>query len=252
MKINLKTLAVVSLLATMSSAALAQNILSRSTHLNWSSTYGGGPTVFTPSAQTIKNDLVTSDTTNLSFNDSKAGDFPIGWTASVDINLTQSHSINGSFSNFQSISGAMTTTKTTSASGIGVAFISSTLPGNELIFEFSVANQMNYSLTGNLYYDLDGAFVNSIVSIQAFNGFFWADILGATTAPLGNSQNFNFTGTLGAGTYRMFSGQATNNGPSYNANNSFTLTNLDAVPEPGTMIALTALAIAAARRRKQK
>jgi hypothetical protein len=253
MKIQNKTLAALAVATAMTIpvVASAQNITSRTTQMNWDSLYGGGPTIFEPSDSFISSTMESNFSNSMGFTDSQTGDFPIGWTAAVDIDINQSFSITGPLTNFTSISADMDGFKNQSASGIGSAGIGSNLPGNSLIFEFDVATTMNYSLTGSLYYDPNGAFENSVVSIQTFNGVFWTGIPGATTSQLGNNQNFNFSGTLAAGSYRIFSSNTLPGGfSSYQGSNNYTFTNLDAVPEPGTLLVVGAAALFARKKRK--
>ena len=242
----------VALCAIAPSLGLAQNITARTTNMNWDAIYGGGPTIFQPFDNFSSSAMESSFSNNMNFSDAQNGDWPIPWAAAVAIDINQSFSVVGPYSNFTSISANLHGSKSQGASGIGAAGMQSILPGNELIFNFSVASSMNFSLAGDFHYDETFPFVDSVVSIQTYNGFFWSDMIGVSTTPLGNSGSFNFTGNLNAGDYRLYSYSTLHSGPAVqSSSNNYTLTNLDAVPEPGTMIIVGAAALLA-RRRKRK
>lgn len=250
MKINTATLTTIAVLGLLPGTALAQNITARSTQMNWSSLYGGGPTGFSPFDTFSNNSIQSSFSNTLSFSDSKSGDFPLAWTAFVNIEFNQQFNITGPLNNFSQIQSSMSGSKSQGASGIGSAGIQSVLPGNELVIEFTVANTMNYNLAGSWLTDADST---SQVKLDRKVGQDWANIHSSLFLFQGSNGAFDWTGQLTQGTYRIFSQNELLNGfNTFQGGHNYTFTNLDAVPEPGTMIALSAIAIAAVRRRNQR
>lgn len=244
------TILVITGLLAVPNVAMAQTITQRMTNMNWASLYGGGTTSFNPSDSFSSNALESSFSHNMNFADSQSGVSPLSWTADVQIDINQSFNINGPLNNFASISTNQNGSKSQSAGGqIGVAGINSVLPGNELIFEFVVTSSMNYQLSA----DWSSTVANSSwMALAWFNGSSFQGVHDTRQLFLGTNGTFDWTGTLNAGVYRLVSQNELNNGNLvFVGQNNYTFTNLDAVPEPGTMIVIGAAALLA-RRRKQK
>jgi hypothetical protein len=249
MKFHNATLALVVTAGILPALSVAQNLTGRTTNMNWTSLYGGGPTSSSPFGNFSDASIQSNFSKTMSFSDSKSGDFPLPWTAFVEIEFNQQFSVTGPLNNFSQIQSSMSGSKSQGASGIGAAGIQSVLPGNELIMEFTVANTMNYNLAGSWMTDADNT---SQVKLDRKVGQDWANIHSSLFLFQGSNGAFNWTGQLTQGTYRIYSQNELLNGfNSFEGGHNYTFTNLDAVPEPGTMLALSALAIAAARRRKQ-
>lgn len=229
----------------------AQSIIGRSTTMQFTSLYGGGPDSWDPSGNLGKTDVVLSDTSTLEFADDRTGTFPLDWTAGVSINMLQTHTITGSLSAFQTIEGSMRSTNTTYATGIGAAGI----PGSqEQVITFEIDQLTNYRFEGHVFYPNGGAFKRSIIEMQFFFPWGWSNIFNTALPDLGPDGTFDFTGQMEPGSYRIrnyaeLQGAANT---TFIANNDYKLTNLDAVPEPASMLGLGAgLAALAARRRRR-
>lgn len=245
---RLTTTAVLGLVVT--SVAFGQTIVSRQTDMSWTSLYGGGPTSFDPSDSLSKSIVVASDSSQLAFSDSQSGDFPLGWTASVAINMLQTHSISGPLNSFQSISASMVNTNSTTATGIGQAGI----PGqSEQYIGFTIESAINYRFEGSVFYPNGGAFRRSIIELQGNFPWGWSNIFSTALPDIGSDGSFSFVGNLAPGQYRIrnyaeLQGAANN---SFTANNEYTFTNLDAVPEPFSMVILGGGALIALGRRRR-
>lgn len=229
----------------------AQSIVSRSTFMEFDALYGGGPDSWDPSGSVNKSNMVLSDSSTLQFSDERAGTFPLDWTAGVSFDMLQTHAITGLLSNFHTISGSMRSTNTTYATGIGTAGI----PGvQEQIIGFEISQPTNYRLEGSIFYPNGGTFRRSIVELQYQFVWGWSNIWSTALPDLGWDASFDFTGLMEPGNYRIrnFAELQREPNATFVANNDYTLTNLDAVPEPASMLGLGAgLAALAARRRRR-
>ncbi len=247
------TFGVLIALALVAAPALsrAQSIVSRSTFMEFDAFYGGGPDTWDPSGTVSEFDVVLSDSNTLTFADDRAGTFPIEWTAGVSFDMLQTHTITGSLGAFQTISGTMRSTNTTYATGIGVAGI----PGSqEQLIGFEVSQPTNYRLEGSILFNNGGNIRRSIVELQYEFFFGWANIFSTAGPDLGPDASFSYDGLLEPGNYRIrnYAELQREGNVTFVANNEYILTNLDAVPEPASMLGLGAgLAALAARRRRR-
>lgn len=247
------TFGVLFALALVATPALssAQSITSRSTFMEYDAFYGGGPDTWDPYESITKSDVVLTDSSVLQFADTRAGSFPIEWTAGVSVDMTQSHTITGSLAAFETISASMQNTNTTFATGIGVAGI----PGvSEQVIGFAISQPTNYRFEGSILFNNGGNIRRSIVELQYEFTFGWANIFSTAGPDLGPDASFSYDGLLEPGNYRIrnFAELQRDYNFTFVANNEYTLTNLDAVPEPASMLGLGAgLAALAARRRRR-
>lgn len=247
---SLMMVAGVAALLGSANLSLGQTIVGRQTEMSWSALYGGGPTIFNPSDSLSKNDVVLSDVSQLTFADAQAGDFPLPWTASVAISMEQTHTITGSLSSFHTISASMTNSNVTADSGIGVAGI----PGSsELYIAFDLASSIDYRFEGSVFYPNGGVFQRSVIQLQVLRPWGWVDLFSTALPNIGPDASFSIGGQLEAGSYRIRSyGELQNAGNvSFVANNEYTFTNLNAVPEPSTMLLMAGAGIAAMKRRRR-
>lgn len=231
--------------------AFGQVVTGRTTNMNWHALYGGGPTIFDVGDSLADTVLEQSDSNSMAFSDSQTGTFPLPWTANVAIDFGQTYSVTGPLSNFSSISQNMGGSKSQSASGIGAAGIDSAIPGNRLYIDFDVASSMNYNFAGAVFFEINGAQVNSFMTLAKFNGSSYSSLIDSRQMGLGNNFTFDISGTLGAGSYRLVAQTEIPGGPStYNVGNSYTFTNTDAVPEPTTLAVIGVAALVGGLRRK--
>ncbi|MEZ5163331.1 MAG: PEP-CTERM sorting domain-containing protein [Fimbriimonadaceae bacterium] len=250
--LGIKPIAALSLTLFACTPALALNMTTRSTAMNWSAIYGGGPTVITPSDSFTASNLTNSFSNSMQFSDTQSGDFPGNWTASVAIDIGQFFSVIGPLTDFVYINGSQYGTKAQAATGIGSAGIQSAVPGNRMEHTFDAATAFNYNLNGNFFYEVNGAQLNAYVMMQKWNGSGFSTIWDSRLQGLGNAGSYDVTGQLTAGTYKLIAQTETPLGPTfYSVSNVFRFTNLDAVPEPATMFALGGFALVALRRRKK-
>jgi hypothetical protein len=103
MKFHNATLALVVTAGILPALSVAQNLTGRTTNMNWTSLYGGGPTSFSPFGNFSDASIQSNFSNTMSFSDSKSGDFPLPWTAFVEIEFNQQFSVTGPLNNFSQI-----------------------------------------------------------------------------------------------------------------------------------------------------
>lgn len=235
----------------IAATASSQSIVARTTDMNWHTLYGGGPTIIEKSDSFSSTDIESSFVHHMGYEDHAVGDFPLDWTANVQVDVEQSFNIQGPLSGFSSVSTSMTSSKLQSATGIGGAGIDSGLPGNLLTLDFEVTEPFDYDLSGNLEYGANGANVYAYVMLLKDLGSSWVALYDTRQTGIGNIGNFTKTGNLEAGHYRLLSQVELSLGlTSHQSQYNYTFTNLNAVPEPASFLALSLGGLLALRRNK--
>lgn len=162
------------------------------------------------------------------------GNGPNGaWQAGISYDLSQTFTPTA-----LGFAGSGQTTMSSFLVGSGFSSVSTGLPGNNLLVMFDNTTVTDFQFSG---FVSDHAFI----TLQRHNGVEWESVFSTSTAGA-----FNYAGTLTLGNYYIRGiGDASANGnmmASSNWNYSFA-----AVPEPGSVVALTFGALALLRRRKR-
>ena len=188
----------------------AQVLTSRFTRLNYNYVYGAGGDSHVGGDTYERNTLLASDTIPMSYQGSTFGSLPgeppSPYTAGVNCDLSYDYSVTGPLNNFTSINANHNTHVDSSATGVGVALMNSTNPGNATTLEFTMARPTRYSLAGQC---VGSDPYSAEVTLRHFDGFSYA--LWDTTIFLPSGLGlFNFTRTMPAGPYRLYSATGLN------------------------------------------
>jgi hypothetical protein len=236
------------LLAVSAAAAHAQTLTSRLSTLNYNYVFGAGADTHTDTITITDPALQLSDTKSTSFSDATSGVLPGGqpYSAGVLTSLQHEYGVAGLLSQFQAITASASSRASAATSGLGSALLVASNPGNEIIFDFTVAQPVDYHLTGSITLPAASAF--SFVALQRFDGIVWQNSpFNSIFLPNGQG-GFDVSGTLQPGSYRVRSALALNAHPGddFTASYNYQLT----VPEPGVM-ALLGLGVTSLVRRNR-
>jgi len=223
-------------LAFSAVAVNAQTITAHQTTLNYNYVFGAGGDSNVGDDEVIDTNLAFTDSEHLEYSGFTSGTLPGGtpYTAGVDTELDTSYLITGSLSSFEEISVEGRSWGRATGTGAGIGLMISANPGNQTIFNFSVAGSMDYRLQGQISGDEVG--VGHLVALQRWDGIVWQQVFTSWSLP-GLQGSFDVNGTLNAGDYRMLSHIAFKADTNETWNNSYNYT-LTAVPEPITALGL--------------
>lgn len=239
------------LLATCIQVAQAQSIVGRASELNFNGVYGFGGDTNTPSGSVIDSALLLTDNESLGFTGSTSGIGPgnLAYAAGVEVALNHTYAITGSLASFSSITASATTHVGSSQSGVGLGQMLATNPGNGLEIYFDFAAATDYHFFGNVTTPATEVGIAQRVTLQKFDGIVWQNVFNSWTLP-GQVGDFDVSGTLTSGNYRIISNTGLNVTGNEVQDSSYSYT-FQAVPEPATML-LVAPALLAFARKKRK
>lgn len=239
------------ILAVASSFVNAQTLTSRSSTLNYFANYGHGGdyTIHAEDSQSWT-DLEDASSKSMTYNDSIEGTYlSNAWYASVGIDLNQSYTLAGTVAQFDRVDLALHSSYLATysgASGVGAGGLS-TLPGNQLLLEFTVANSFDYEFLGTLASHSSGTGSHGRVELQKWNGTSWSTFQNAVL-----NNGVLRTGTVTAGLYRIYTSVEVGSIAQDTATGDVTVMfRNSAVPEPASF-ALFALVAPLLLRRKNR
>ena len=234
-------------LTAAADTAHGQTLTARSSTLNHNYVYGAGGDTHVGGDLLPDTALLLSDVEGTGFSGSTSGVLPGNqpYSAGVFSDLDQEYSVSGSVALFHSISASASTHVIAGTTGLGSALMHASNPGNELILNFTVANPVDYRLSGAI--TLPGASAFSFVALQFFDGIVWQNGIFNSIFLPGGQGVFDVSGTLAPGSYRNNSAIALNAGAgaAHTGTYQYQLT----VPEPASL-SLFALGWLALRRRR--
>jgi hypothetical protein len=207
MKIRQNVLVVGSLLVG-ATVANAQTITIRESKINRSWVYGACFDSHSGNDELVDNTPVLSDTESQQFLAETSGICPgnQAYGSFVKANAFHHFNITGSLSNFSRITAEGLTHSQTAASGLGVATIYHSTPGNMIRLTFTLSTTRNYHLSG--FNNFNGN--ASYVLFQFFDGFTW-QYSPFYSLFLPDAKGFyNVSGSLGPGLYRIEGNANTN------------------------------------------
>lgn len=185
--------------------AIAQTIVGRDSLIKYNSLYGAGPVVFTPMDETTDSSIVTSDAETLQFDDEQSGyvlDNPERpWSTDVFFHGSHEYSVLGPPDIFHSILASGVSDGAASASGEGLATITSQTPGNRVILYFNFDSDQIARILGHVSRTPDG-FASADVVLERFNGKSWGFLFWSALLP-GGQGDFDQILSLPAGQYRV-------------------------------------------------
>jgi|GEM_PF-4781204 len=239
---------VMALVAVVS--AQAQNLTARSSTQNYTYVFGAGGNVNNDTYLEEDFVLEASDGMSHSYSDSTSGTLPGGvqYTAGVGIQMSQAYSVIGSLTNFSQIIAESSSSAYTETVN-GSAQVLSANPGNGLVLNFDLANQVDYRFRGSILSSPSEVGIGNLVALQRYDGITWQQVHTTIFLP-GQQGSFDYTGTLNSGQYRLLSSNAVTISGN-NAVSSDYSYNFEVVPEPVTMFALAPALMFLARKRKK-
>lgn len=189
-------------------AALAQNLTSRSSKLNMSFVYGACADSHNGSIPKDDFALVSSSSISQPFSGATSGVCPGGtpYSASVSQSAFHGYVVTGPLTNFSRIRGWGSNSAYAASSGLGSASMISSAPGNQLILTFTVTSAQNYNISGQTSYTDTGC----LVALQFFDGFTWQASPFYSLFLAGGQGKFNQAGVINPGTYRILAEAASN------------------------------------------
>ncbi|MBS1726183.1 MAG: PEP-CTERM sorting domain-containing protein [Armatimonadetes bacterium] len=237
----------------MAQMGMAQMLTARDTTMHYSGGYGQSLD-WTPVVDDfLSTTLEASSSPALTLDGHKSGMYlQSPWYADLNALVSQSYAISGSMSNFDFISGALTSQFVCASDGPGSGSYASNSSGsNRLSLTFEVgAAGMNYSLSGHADWLSAGPNTpHAEVRIMKLTNGNWGNVWSSISLP--NGSDFSHNGTLTEGTYMLDTNAQTSslsNDTAY-SHAIFTLDNLDVVPEPLSFVVLAIGALGLFRRR---
>jgi hypothetical protein len=194
------------LVSTVVSSTFGQTLISRNSHLNFNYVFGAGPDVFQDTQELTASTLNLSDIHSIGHAQSESGSVPAGpWSAGISVGIQQQYSITGTAGLLSGIEASGASVGDTSTSGFGSAGLFSSNPGNSLILNFDLTQAQVYSLTGEIAFVGGASSTQTAVALQRWDGIVWQNVHNSLFLS-GNQGAFDWSGTLDAGQYRMFSG----------------------------------------------
>lgn len=178
--------------------------------MNYNFVYGAGGDTHTGGDLFEQFDLVSTDADGLEHTGSTSGTLPgeppSPYTAGVNCDLDQSFTITGPLNNFTNITTTNFTHVDSAASGVGVALMNSTNPGNLIQFEFSTQRARRYALLGTVTGSVN---YPGEVTLRRWDGVTWQIV--HTSIFLANGLGIlNGGGTIPPGQYRLISATGIN------------------------------------------
>lgn len=238
-------------LASVSSFSIAQTLTGRQSTLAYNYVYGAGGDTHTGGDNDIFTTLNNGDTHTNGFTGATSGTLGGNqpYAANVFSELNQQYTVSGTLPNFTGISASASTHVLAQASGLGGALMNSSTPGNELRFNFTLADTQQYSINGNVTVPVSEAGFASHVSLQKWDGITWQYVFTSIFLP-GSQGNFSSSGNLTAGDYRVVSAIALNAFAGEDWTGTYNY-DLQVVPEPVTMLAVAPALMFLARKKRK-
>lgn len=254
--VELSSAAAVLVTALCAGTLHAQTLTSRLSTLNYQATYGGGGDASSPSDTVTDGELLSSDSSELNFVDSRAGFINNNperpWGASVSVALSHAYSVTGPLDAFTRIQASGSADLSAASSGEGLASMISSNPGNSLELRFTLTAPTTGTLSGQVELTPDGQNLAAFVTLQRFDGIVWANIFNSLFLS-GQEGIFDQPLSLTAGEYRVIG--TTGGNVFHNVRPSQTNTwsyDLRLVPTPGAALALAlGCATTSTRRRRE-
>ena len=236
-------------LATLGASACANfSLVGRYSEVEARYFIGYAADIFDGTDSTTEATLDVSDTTTVANSFTGSGYYPPTnnqWTGTSTWNVTQSHSLTGTTSSASKlVSSGSVYNEISTVNCTGET--SSLLPGNLSRLDISLASAQDLRFRGSLESDLPAYLVTSAIYGYQWNGSGWSIFM----VKLPNT-SWDQVLSLTAGTYR-FEAFATAKASGNEFKESSWNYSLEAVPEPGTMVALGIGALAIFKRRKTK
>ncbi len=233
-------------------SAYAQNLTARLSSFNYFALYGhGGDITRNPTDSKTYPNLVQSDMKEIKYADVLDGTYLQGtYSTSVDISLRHQYSVLGPLSNFAQIDAELHSRYAANASGTAGAGAGgqSTQPGNELLLDFTTTG-FHYEFYATAAYKSSGPNVpHGKAELLRWTGSSWTFLESSIF-----SNGVVRTGNLSAGTYRLLiwgQTKSITNDLAY-ADTTLRFRNLDAVPEPGSAMVLTAAGLGMVVKRRR-
>lgn len=242
-------------LSTLPILAHAQTLTSRASKVNYSAVYGGGEDTFQPTDSIENLALESADVESLSFMDTQVGlvlDDPARpWGAAVSVATGHVFGVTGPLDAFTRVQASGSTSVAASASGEGLANMTSINPGSELILGFSLANATPVNLSGAVSLDPNGQTLSAYVALQRFDGIVWQNLFNSLFMQ-GEEGSFDQALNLTPGTYRIV-GRSSGNafaGTRPAQTNEWSY-DLEVVPEPASLVVLGVGLVSLMRRRRR-
>lgn len=231
-------------------AAQAQTLVSRDTTMRYNYLHGFGGNGVSDDVEFNETTLVDTFTNTMSYASGNNGiwaDAP--WEAGVSGQLDQQFTVTPGGAGFSRIQSTAQTWLNAYQTHVGTSLNFSSNPGNSLIFVFNLADATDYTFTGNLTVSESEAGIGSVVALQRWDGIVWQQVHTTLFQP-GNQGDFDHSGTLAAGQYRIASylGMTIIGNDDVAASYNY---DFQVVPEPGTLALVSAGLLALARRRKK-
>lgn len=245
---NMRACVVVSFSGLVICQASAQSLSSRSSSSSYAYVFGAGGDSHVDNQ--LKTDFapLASDQEFIEYAGSTSGVLPNGqpYTAGVDGRTEHEYAIGGPLNAFTSIAASGKSRVATAISGAGVAQMFVNNPGNELLLTFEIAAPTDYQLTGSI--DLPGPSAFSFVALQFFDGIVWQNGIFNSIFLPGGEGDFQKSGTLAPGLYRMYSQLSLGafGNESASASYNYNLT----IPSPAGIMPLVLGALATGRRKR--
>ncbi len=167
------------------------------------------------------------------------------WTGTSTWNVTQSYALTGTVASATKLVSSGSVFNGISSAGC-TAETSSLQPGNLSKIDITLATGQDFRFRGSLESELPANLVTSSIYAYRWNGSGWSVFM----VKLPNT-SWDQILSLTAGTYR-FEAFATSKASGNETKESSWNYSLEAVPEPGTMVALGMGALALIKRRKKK
>lgn len=195
-------------LAASAAIVSAQTITLRESKINRSWVYGACFDSHSGNDEFVDNTPVLSDSERHDFSAEVSGFCPgnQGYESVVRATAAHNFDITGSLSNFSRIKAEGLTYSQTGASGLGVASIFHSTPGNMIRLTFTLSTARNYHLSG--FNNFNGN--ASYVLFQLFDGFTWQYSPFYSLFMPDGKGFFNVSGTIGPGQYRIEGNANTN------------------------------------------
>jgi hypothetical protein len=202
---NMRMYVLVSFCGLVACQATAQSLTGRSSGVSYAYVYGAGADANSDNDTTTDAALLATDQESIEYAGSTSGVLPGGqpYSAGVDGRAAHEYAVGGPLNAFNSIVASGQSSITTAITGAGLAQMFLSNPGNELLLNFEISAPTDYQLSGTI--DLPGASAFSFVALQFFDGIVWQNGIFNSIFLPGGEGDFQKSGTLAPGQYRMYS-----------------------------------------------